>query len=78
MLMNIYRNSNGDKNKTSEAEGHLGDDCAGNGKADKERPVTFPLSLEENGPRIEFPHLSPLSLSFSPPLCFFSLPGVWK
>lgn len=62
---------------TSKAERHLGDDGAGYGETDQERPVPAPFTAEENGPRIELPHLFlsryllrcalvPLSLSLSP------------
>lgn len=42
--------------RTGKAEGELGDDGSGDGESDEERPVAVEFPLEENGPRIEFPH----------------------
>lgn len=43
---------------TSETKGHLGDDSAGDGETNEERPVTAPFTAEENRPWIELPHIS--------------------
>lgn len=41
---------------TGETEGEFGDDGAGDGESDEERPVAVPFTLEEDGPWIELPH----------------------
>jgi hypothetical protein len=41
---------------TSETGGELGDESAGDGEADEERPGALELALEEHGPWVEQPH----------------------
>lgn len=56
------------KISTSKTKRDLGDDSTSNSESNEERPVTIPLSLEENWPWIEFSPTSHFFLSF-----FFSL-----
>ncbi|KAL3521071.1 hypothetical protein ACH5RR_019220 [Cinchona calisaya] len=56
-LLTPYRNIRSGE-RTSETEGELGDDGAGDSEADEKRPVPLPFSLEEHRPRIEFLHFS--------------------
>jgi hypothetical protein len=59
---------------TGETGGELGDESAGDGEADEERPGALELALEEHRPGIEQPHPN-LLLCAGPclalPLCEF-------
>lgn len=55
-IVNIHVEINIRLLHTSETEGELSDDSAGDGETNEEWPVTAPFTTEEDWPWIELPH----------------------